>query len=411
METKYSLTPHPDVELGFERKPIEYFATFPDNGINNDTGLILVIPGWGDRADFEYQKDKLRPYLSNKYNCISVGVNYFGAKLHALAGNESKFQILDSNRFATSVYNMFGISQQDYIIKGVLQLDILSRILAARGIKSLGMEFRLALRNRLDTNEYQSFGFLPAIDHIQVLGEVLEKYKINRKRLIAFGSSYGGYIALLLGKFAPNTFSVIIDNSGFIKSSLPDIATVELGRESGKVNVNGVDYPRVPYSPWTIGDETSPYYFSDSHRCIRNLLLSEHITKTPTKYYIFHSMEDAIVPVKDNDAFCAMLKEREVEVSYKVVNANDIDGRLFKNLNHGMNASLRGIFDFVAGSNGNNFCKAESLTDFDKSSRYIFNCGERAYIFSYNKNYSIKVEITNSASNNYYRYPLTPVTD
>jgi len=50
VEEKHSILPQPDIELGFERKPIEYFLTFPDKGIYANTGLILVIPGYGNRA-------------------------------------------------------------------------------------------------------------------------------------------------------------------------------------------------------------------------------------------------------------------------------------------------------------------------------------------------------------------------
>jgi len=395
LEEKHFLTPHPDIELGFERKPVEYFLTFPDKGINADTGLIFSIPGYGDRADFEYQKVKLRPYMANKYNCIAVGLNYFGAKLYALADNETDYQIPEI--FATAVSEMYGISRQEYLINGTLQLGVLAGMLSARGCKSPGMEFRLSVRNRNDINEYPSFGLLPAMDHIQVLGEILKKYKIDRKRLIAFGSSYGGYIALLLGKFAPNTFSVIIDNSGFIKSKLADIATAELSRWARKLNVNGIDYPIVINSPWTILDDASPYYFSDSHRCIRNLLFNDYLDETSTRYYIFHSEQDSVVPVKEKDAFCTVLKERGVEVSYKVVGSRDIDGRLFKNLDHAMNASLRGIFDSVAESNGKNLCKADPLTDFDNESLYRFNCGNWSYIFSYRKDLSVKVELSGNA--------------
>jgi len=393
MEKKCSLTPHADVELGFERKPIEYFVTSPDNGINDDTGLILVIPGFGDRADGEYQKDKLRPYLANKYNCLAVGVNYFGAQLFALPGSETDYQ-LDVNAFQTAINDMFGVTPQEYTVNNSFDLSVLSGILAARGIRKLGTEFRLFYRNRNDINEYQSFGFLPAIDHLYVLRDVLKNYEVNRKKLIAFGTSYGGYISLLLGKFAPKTFSVLIDNSGFIKTMIENIDTIHVLRKLDCLKLNGVEYPLVNHNPWTIIDDSSPYYFSDSHRCIRNLLANEHIGITLSRYYIFHSIEDTIVPIKEKDTFCAMLRERGIEVNYRPVNSNDIDGKLFKNLNHGMDASLRGIFDLVASSD--NLSKKELLTDFDEESIYRFNCGEKTYIFSYDRNYNIKVDLTDT---------------
>jgi hypothetical protein len=209
--------------------------------------------------------------------------------------------------------------------------------------------------------------------------------------LIAFGSSYGGYISLLLGKFAPKTFSVLIDNSGFIKSSIINIATVEVGTRNFLFNLNGVEFPIIYYNPWTIMDEASPYYFSDSHRCIRNLLVNEHIDKTSARYHIFHSTEDSLIPIKEKNAFCAMLRERGIEVHYRTVSSSDVDGKLFKNLKHGMDASLRGIFDLVASSD--NLSKKELLTDFDEESIYRFNCVGKKYIFSYDKNYNIKVNL------------------
>ena len=45
-----TLQAHPDIELDRERRPLEAFLTFPEAGINEDTGIFLLIDGLGGRA-------------------------------------------------------------------------------------------------------------------------------------------------------------------------------------------------------------------------------------------------------------------------------------------------------------------------------------------------------------------------
>lgn len=67
---------------------------------------------------------------------------------------------------------------------------------------------------------------------------------------------------MLCGKFAPNTFSVIIDNSGFSRAQMNHITGKEILENdyNVSVNYNNKTYT-VPFAynnPWTILDETSP---------------------------------------------------------------------------------------------------------------------------------------------------------
>jgi len=85
---------------------------------------------------------------------------------------------------------------------------------------------------------------------------------------MAFGSSYGGYITSLMGKYAPFTFSLIIDNSGFCVSSLYEVVGEKTGGYNGAIaryiNNKRYEIPVVTDTIWSI-DETSEYYFSDAH--------------------------------------------------------------------------------------------------------------------------------------------------
>ncbi|MCR6592022.1 DUF2920 family protein, partial [Campylobacter insulaenigrae] len=64
-------------------------------------------------------------------------------------------------------------------------------------------------------NEYQNFGIMAAIDHINALKDILNKYpQFKTLPKIYGGGSYGGYLALMCAKIAPWYVDGVIDNSG-----------------------------------------------------------------------------------------------------------------------------------------------------------------------------------------------------
>ncbi|MEC0266530.1 DUF2920 family protein [Paenibacillus anseongense] len=391
LSNTFYVRPHPDVELGYRRSLVEYQLTFPEAGVNEETGLILFITPFGDTPSSEYQANKLRPYLANKSNCIVAGVHYWGVD------NEIKSVRFDNAYFAT-LSSLYGIPWTDFLKNdGSLQdgcLEILAFHLKQRGIQHLfGHSSPYTLMSYHLKGEYQSFGFLPALDYLSVLGDILKKHTINRRRIIAYGSSYGGYIALLLGKFAPHTFSAIIDNSGFSRASVIDICTKDYMLGPVVYRHEGVTIQAIADEPWTLSDELDPNYFSDSCRAIRSLLEEAHRITSDTTYYIFHGDEDKVCPTSEKEQVVDILKKYN-QVNFKKVTADDIDGRVFKDLSHGMKASLRGIFDLVQEAGGK-LQKSEDLTDFDRSSVHTFVCGNKSYRFSYSNDYQIRAEILN----------------
>lgn len=395
---KYKIKPHEDIELGFVREELDYYITLPSVGVTEETGIILTIPGFGGLANSIYQSEKLNSYLAEKYNCIVVSLNYFGI----YRGSEMKLD----DYFFRNMEKVYGIpysywdnisSENEFYIE-------VGKLLASKGISKLDPQCQaLKLTGR---QEYQSFGFLPALDYLTVLGEVLKNYPVvNKKKIIAYGSSYGGYIAMLCGKFAPNTFSVIIDNSGFSRSVMKYIVGREILESDFDVNVN-VDNKMytIPFSynnPWTIMDETSPYYFGDSHKQIRNLLIREHRVKSNTRYYIFHCQEDHIASVEDKDKLATLLMNYN-STYYKRVGKSDIDGELYKTYGHAMNASLRKLFDHVADQEREyGLVKETSKNEFLDNKTNLFNCGNKNYIFNFKNDYTMNVTITDNIKTDY----------
>ena len=378
--------PSKDVELEIEeRTTLNYLLTFPTGCKKKDPkGIIFTIPGYGDTAVSEYQSKKLRPYLADKYDCIVAGVRYH---------NDQRFK--DNYTINTDGICRFYGLEPSYFANcknGNDAVSLISTILTSRGIYRLDPLVALS-RECYDT--YNSFGFLPALDHLRVLFDIINNYAIIKKKIIAFGSSYGGYIAMLMGKYAPQTFSLIIDNSGYCVADLPSIIG-NLGSFSGaSISFDNQgrrhEISEVINNKWNM-DETSPLYFSDSHKKIRNLLEESHRVASDTIYSNFHSVQDTLVPVRQKDRFVDIISKYNRTV-YMRVDKNDIDGKIFKTLDHGMSASLQGLYDYSINNIASLKKKNDDSSDFDLNSKYSFLCCDKVYNFAYdNKGLNVWIE-------------------
>lgn len=402
----FTIKPLEDFELGFQRKELDYYVTLPHEGINEGTGVILSIPGFGGIANSEYYLEKLNPYLADKYNCIVVSMNYFGI----FRGIRTKID----ETFINNMEKIYGVSgdywseissENDFYIK-------VAQLLESKGLNTLDPRCQpLKLTER---DEYQSFGFLPAIDCLTVLGDILMKYpKINTRKIIAYGSSYGGYIAMLCGKFAPNTFSVIIDNSGFSHAEMKHIVSREIYDNDFvfNMNLNNKNYA-IPFAynnPWTILDETSTKYFGDANKLIRSLLVREHRVQSDTRYYIFHCEKDEIASIKDKDKVVSLLSNYN-QTYYKRVTKDDIDGKLFKKYGHAMDASLRKLFDHVVElDKEHGLLKEKGTNDFHENEEKLFHCGSKNYVINFKDTFTMDIMITNNVKTDYELISSIPI--
>ena len=380
---KLVLEPHPDIELGVERKEIESLLTMPARGITPDTGVIMVVNGLGEPADSDYQQNVLRPYLADRLNCIAVGVNYFGVY------RNSQIQIRPS--FLYNINRIYGLnlSMENFAgaQNGVEIYRIIAEAVIAKGVTSLDLRCQPHLITGKD--EYQSWGFLPAIDCLQILGEVLQKYDLNKHRIMAFGKHYGAYIALLMGKYAPHTFSAIIDYEGYSRVELKHIVNGELMEPDYMFSFNLNNDMKFYIAsacnnPWTIENELSPQYFSDSHRMIRSLLCEKHRVPSGTCYYIYHSEDNGMTSIYDKDR-CVEILQRYNTVFYnrkaageKEAEPTDIE-----------------LFDRLLADHQENLQKPDGDTDFSLNSSYTFECNGQDYIFSYDDR-KVQVKISPS---------------
>lgn len=388
---RYKLSAFPDPEVRVKvRDFLEYYMVFPNEyDEKKEYGIVFCISGYGETVDSEYYQNKLCPYISDKYNVISVGVRYH---------NDARTKPVYSVNLPAicAFYNV----KSDYFnnIEGKSLDDRIFDLLMEKQIRSLDNALAISTETY---HQYSSFGFMPAIDHLYVLSTILNGFNIDRRNIIAFGTSYGGYIACLMAKYAPHTFSLVIDNSGFCVSQLQEVFGGQLGGATGAI-ARYVDEKRyeIPFnsqSLWSL-DENSEFYFSDAHKQIRSLIIEEHRSKSNTMYCCYHSEADLIAPIGLKNKMIEILRKYN-PTYYKRVGAIDIDGELFKTTLHGMRASLRRMFDYSMEKYKEYGCKPNEFTDFDMGVINSFVCLDKRYNFSFShKGFDVSIDKLKTAS-------------
>jgi len=374
------LPPPPDLELGIPRERLDYLHYLPSAGLTAETGLIVYIHGWGSRFNDSYAL-KLLPYLADTYNCVALSVDYQDAAAQA------ESPVAPAPDFFLKLQQHHGVTVS--VPQGMapmVMVNELSRMLAARGVTALHRECTL-VRGR---EGHINFGLLPALDHLTAIGALLRTYPLDRRRLFVLGTSYGGYLALLMAKLAPRTFRLVVDNSGF---SGPDdeVSVYGVSAYAGAVRIRVL-------CPLAFGrDPQRPNYFSPSRRLIRELAVPGHYhIPSISVIHSYHSTDDRIAPTASKQALAQVLRQYR-DYDLRLIGPADIDGRLFKHGGHGFDASLRGLFALsyqrwspqAAGAAGN----SDDGTDFEHQTINRLPCGAQDYVVQFTRRGTVTLSI------------------
>ncbi|WP_117168770.1 DUF2920 family protein [Paraliobacillus sediminis] len=157
---QFDTSGHPNIYNNNSVRNLKIYFSEPDNGVNDETGLLLFIPGFGGQANSNVYK-KMRAVFADKYNLVTIQCDYFGWEF--------------------------------------MQLDQLNETI----------------------DNFNDMGLLQALDNITaviLVAEVLKdnNFEFNSDRIWIYGHSHGAYLAYLCNVFAPKLFSMIIDNSAWL---------------------------------------------------------------------------------------------------------------------------------------------------------------------------------------------------
>ncbi|ELE4923049.1 DUF2920 family protein, partial [Campylobacter jejuni] len=236
------------------------------------------------------------------------------------------------------------VSHCEYLSEIMTELKMLNRL-------PYDFEERLSATFIPPNGDYQNYGIMAAIDHINALKDLVKRFpKFADLPKIYGGGSYGGYLSLLIAKIVPWYVDGVIDNSG---SALPPLNYI-LGREME--HSYGDYYEDFPHNRiifflkthWT-RKENSPYFFNNENYFIRTLLNKDHLILQSQKnkniiYVSYHSKEDSLTPANFKEQTMQILKILGYDVSLNLIDENKIDGKFIKNLDHGCGIPDKALF-------------------------------------------------------------------
>lgn len=375
-----TIEPHPDIELRVKRAPLAYYARRPAGGINAETGLVLYIGGYGMDPRDGYTQSLLS-YLADTYNCVGATLDYFGVRL--LTPNVAT-ELVPHPDFFKKLHEHYGLALTVPKGTGIDQiLGGIAGLLTQNGITRLHDEC-LLFNN---SPEYNSMGFLPALDGLSVVHRLLNDFPLNKQRVFVLGTSYGAYTANIMAKLAPKTFRMIVDNSGF--SSADDDKAGVAGWQ--KLFVNGVSMLCMNVRHWSL-DPRESNFFSAPRQAIRDLHCREHLVDNTARIYGYHAANDALAPTTRKIALRDIYQDR-IAYELVIIDESQLDGRIFKNLSHGMNASMRGIFDISYAKFLRDGGALADMTDFELKSQYVLACGKEDYFVRFSPEEGVRVAL------------------
>lgn len=332
----------PDFELGLPRKnALQFDVTWPHEG--EAPGLVLVIAGFGDDTASGYSQ-ALRRHIVETTGMAAVSVRYHA--FHSRPSNGGTLRI-DPREHA---YLVGEAAMRGASVKNPANVPSL-----AAGLKAVNADVRARITIDPAHGEYQNFGVMQALDHLRVIGDLMENAPpFDPRRIVALGSSHGGYIAHLMAKFAPSTLAAVIDNSSYAQPPMSYLGIGDI--PEAFLTVEGLVFNAYVQSGWSISDRGAANFYSRDRDLIRDLRFTPHVAAMRaasvdqgTQYFMVHSTRDDISPPAVKRRQQATLARAGFSSELQMVGADDVDGELFKQHTHGLGCSLKRLFDRYIG--------------------------------------------------------------
>lgn len=344
-----------DVELNIKRKnKLEYRITYDDS--KEMKAIVFMIGAYGSNVSIlEFD----RQYIAQKYNVIVVNVIYwcFGVRPDNQEGGgrySAELMILEEDleslrKVASELKietNGLSVESAGYFVNVLNQ-----HIQELKNKSKVDDDFQVSITSTLipPHGEYQNYGIMAAIDHINVLKDIIQKYpQFQSLPKIYGGCSYGGYLSLLISKIAPWHVSAILDNSGEALLLLKYIIGRNLNEVEFNIRQKNISVGCFLKTYWNV-DPNSSYCFKNENYMIRALLNPTHLNIQAQKnniinYISYHSSTDLMSPVKDKIQLMQIYQMLGYDVNFHLIKDEDIDGRFIKHSNHGGGISIKALF-------------------------------------------------------------------
>lgn len=293
-EYEFIMAGHPNI-YNREHRELKVYFSEPEHGVNEETGLLLLIAGYGGNANSNVYI-KMRKQFADTYNLVCIQCDYFG------------------------------------------------------------YEFMQAKLHKEDIRNFNDMSIMQTLDNITAVLVVISILKennlsFNGKKIICYGQSHGGYLALQCNRFAPELFSLIIDNSAYV-------------------------YPVYLQSNRYLPSENLVFDY-----LVKQINIDYSLLHLPSVYLnfenrafitCFHGVHDDMVSHLDKERFCNHIRN----CTLYMVNDVSVTGGIFTSTEHGLGADFLRLFDWVI-----NNCKTEKEEQYElpvvdirtKKNQYVFD--------------------------------------
>ncbi|MBK1993774.1 DUF2920 family protein, partial [Campylobacter novaezeelandiae] len=170
-----------DVELNIKRESkLEYRITFDDS--KDLKAIVFIIGGYGANANIHFL-DSYRNYLAKKFDVMVVNVFYhcFCQRKSDVPKYSAYVSFIDKDlEILNSVLQKYGIDTQNLNTQNALTyvgyMDQILRDLKQNKILNANFKEKLTSTFIPPNNEYQNYGIMAAIDHINALKDIVKNY-------------------------------------------------------------------------------------------------------------------------------------------------------------------------------------------------------------------------------------------
>ena len=273
----------------------------PENGINENTGLLVLIPGYGGEMESNIYT-KMRREFSDRYNMVVMQCNYFG----------------------------------NHFMSEPLFLETARKLCADPEVAEIHLKYSKETEETLQ--EFNDMGIMQAVDIVTAtlycLQYIREKETsmLNTKKVMLFGSSHGAYLAHLANIICPQLYTYIIDVSSYI---FPYYLTHErIWKTDGdKRNVEIItkcfltQHQELQYS-----------------KKLYDLEFLYQNSKNTCKIIAFQGTQDWMVDYKEKESFIKGIGET---AQLMLIDTKDVDGVLCKNASHGLGMDFVELFQML----------------------------------------------------------------
>ena len=299
-----------------KNRTIKLFFSEPEKGADKDTGMLLLLAGYGGSATSNVYA-KMRRLFSDEYNLFTVQCDYFGYEYM----QNSNPKVISTEMIKNTLSDAeLDLLQRDY--------DKYSHILSGK----------IFFQN-VDLNEtrdsFNDMGLMQAIDNLRAMKVVIDivesnGYKVNPNRVYAYGFSHGAYLAYLCNAFCPKMFTAIIDNSSYLTPYYLDHFRESAGLKDG-IRI----------------DQIISYKASE-------FLQDFEILNLPYLYEQFSNQSQIICFAGENDHMTPLEKKKDFlnHVEHTIVETitnSRIDKVCFHSTFHGMGADFVELFNYAYG--------------------------------------------------------------